>query len=123
MPPSLPSYLPSRLAVLGLIISLTACEQASEPFDSAAASASPADPALAQLYDSSCKVCHALPSSGAPLTGHTQAWQPRLEKGMQTLLDHSIDGFQNMPPMGLCMHCSEQQFEALIDFMSSPPQP
>lgn len=128
MPLPLPSPPPTlawlrRIAAPLLAVCLVACGEAVEPFDSAAASARPADPALAHVYDSSCKICHAVPSSGAPLTGHRQAWQPRLAKGMPTLLDHTIHGFQNMPPMGLCMHCSEAQFQALIDFMSSTPQP
>jgi cytochrome c5 len=78
----------------------------------------PADPALAQVYDSSCKLCHANPASGAPLTGDRAAWSPRIAQGVDTLLDHSINGYNGMPPMGLCMQCSEAQFVALIGFMA-----
>ncbi len=44
---------------------------------------------------------------------------PRLAQGIDTLLDHSINGYKGMPPMGMCMQCSEEQFRALIDFMSA----
>ena len=83
----------------------------------------PQDAKLAQLYGASCKQCHANPAAGAPLTGDVQAWAPRLEKGMDTLLDHSINGFQGMPPLGLCMQCGEADFRALIEFMAAAPQP
>ncbi|AZE48303.1 Cytochrome c5 [Pseudomonas chlororaphis] len=79
----------------------------------------PDDPALARIYDSSCKLCHANPASGAPLTGDVQVWRPRIAQGADTLLDHSINGYNGMPPMGLCMQCSEEQFLALIRFMSA----
>ncbi|MDP9517703.1 c-type cytochrome [Pseudomonas protegens] len=121
-----PSCLLIRRALglfLGLLLS--ACGEAEPPaavrLDAApldAARQSPADPALAQVYASSCQLCHANPASGAPLAGDAKAWAPRLAQGAETLLDHSINGYQGMPPMGLCMQCSEAQFLALISFMS-----
>jgi cytochrome c5 len=60
-----------------------------------------------------------LSSSGAPLTGDTAAWQPRMQQGMDTLLQHVVEGFGGMPPLGLCFECDEQQFEALIEFMAN----
>ena len=105
------------LAVLGL---LTACDDTPKhpPERATAATAMPADPALAQVYDTSCKLCHANPASGAPLTADKAAWNPRIAQGTDTLLDHSINGYNGMPPMGLCMQCSEAQFVALISFMA-----
>jgi cytochrome c5 len=88
------------------------------PTASSAVTARPADAELAQVYDNSCKLCHANPAAGAPLTGDRQAWEPRVLQGADTLLDHAINGYNGMPPMGLCLQCSEQQFLALIAFMS-----
>lgn len=79
----------------------------------------PDDPDLASLYTQSCFSCHGTGAGGAPRTGNSSEWQPRLEKGMDTLLDHTIKGFQGMPPLGMCMDCDEEQFTALIEFMSS----
>jgi cytochrome c5 len=31
-----------------------------------------------------------------------------------------INGFGGMPPLGMCMDCSAEEFEALIVFMASP---
>jgi cytochrome c5 len=109
-----------RAMLLGLGVLLAGCGEDAPPAQAAVQSV-PADTALAQLYGASCKQCHANPAAGAPLTGDTLAWAPRLEKGMATLLDHSINGFQGMPPLGLCMQCSEQDFQALIEFMAATP--
>ncbi|MGY2397720.1 c-type cytochrome [Pseudomonas sp. SDO5271_S396] len=105
------------LAVFGL---LSACDDTTKhaPGPATAANAMPTDAALAQVYDTSCKLCHANPASGAPLTGDRTAWSPRVAQGADTLLDHSINGYNGMPPMGLCMQCSEEQFVALISFMA-----
>lgn len=103
---------------------LVACGPEKPPATSAAASAAameklPADLALADIYQRSCRSCHVLSTSGAPLTGDTAAWQPRMEQGMDTLLQHVIEGFGGMPPLGLCFECDEQQFQALIEFMAN----
>jgi len=110
---------------LALAMLLSACDQpAKAPANRAqSAAAMPGDAALAQVYDASCKLCHANPAAGAPLTGDQQAWAPRVQQGRDTLLDHAINGYNGMPPMGLCMQCSEEQFLALIAFMSAQPLP
>jgi cytochrome c5 len=109
--------------VLGLGVLLAGCGGEDAPQAQAAGQSVPQDAGLAQLYGASCKQCHANPAAGAPLTGDSLAWVPRLEKGMDTLLDHSINGFQGMPPLGLCMQCTEADFRALIEFMAAAPQP
>ncbi|UZM14791.1 c-type cytochrome [Pseudomonas kielensis] len=110
-----------RGAALALVLGvLGGCgEEPKDGPDRAAAAASmPADAGLARTYDTSCKLCHANPASGAPLTGDQVAWRPRLQQGMDSLLDHTINGHNGMPPMGMCMQCSEDDFLALISFMS-----
>ncbi|MDC7823522.1 c-type cytochrome [Pseudomonas sp. BLCC-B13] len=115
-----------RGAAVGLLLCMLLAGCGAEDAVQAPAGAGkgvPQDAKLAQLYGASCKQCHANPAAGAPLTGDAQAWAPRLEKGMDTLLDHSINGFQGMPPLGLCMQCGEADFRALIEFMAAAPQP
>ncbi|MDG9925073.1 MULTISPECIES: c-type cytochrome [unclassified Pseudomonas] len=110
--------------VLGLGALLAGCGgEDAPPAQANTGQGVPQDAVLAQLYGASCKQCHANPAAGAPLTGDAAAWAPRLEKGIDTLLDHSINGFQGMPPLGLCMQCSEPDFRALIEFMAAAPQP
>lgn len=109
-------------ACLALAALLGGCgEDAAPATPRNAAALAPSDPALAKIYDSSCKLCHANPASGAPQAGDAHAWQPRLAQGSDSLLDHSINGYKGMPPMGMCMQCSEDEFLALIAFMSGQP--
>lgn len=78
----------------------------------------PADAELASIYNRSCRSCHTVAGTGSPLTGDAAAWAPRMEKGINTLLDNVINGYGGMPPFGLCMDCDADQFEALILFMA-----
>jgi cytochrome c5 len=44
----------------------------------------------------------------------------RMEKGMETLVKHADEGFNTMPPKGLCFDCSADEFKALIEYMATP---
>ncbi len=106
---------------LAATIALIACgEKTSPPAPAATGSvaAAPADAKLAKLYDQTCKSCHSSPGNGVPQTGDVKAWQPLLAQGMPALLDHTINGYKGMPPLGACMDCTEADFEALIRFMA-----
>lgn len=78
----------------------------------------PADTELADIYNRSCRSCHTIAATGAPLTGDVQAWASRMEKGADVLLENVVSGFGGMPPMGLCMDCDADEFDALILFMA-----
>lgn len=78
----------------------------------------PADARLAGLYAQSCKACHTIPTSGAPLTGDRTAWAARWAKGMPALLQSTVGGLNGMPPGGQCFACGPVELEALIRFMA-----
>ena len=78
----------------------------------------PADKELAALYNRSCRSCHTIAATGAPLTGDQAAWAERMAKGPAVLLENVIAGFGGMPPFGLCMDCDADEFDALILFMA-----
>ena len=42
---------------------------------------------------------------------------PRLAKGMPTLVQHVTNGFNAMPPRGLCTDCSAEDYQATIQWM------
>ncbi len=89
------------------------------------ATAALAQPVLAEdvpmdKYNKSCSVCHATGAAGAPLVHDTAAWQPRLDKGMDQLLQSVHNGLNAMPPKGMCFDCSDDDYKALITFMASP---
>jgi len=50
--------------------------------------------------------------------GNAEEWGPRLAQGKATLLQHTLDGFNQMPPLGYCMACERADFIALIEFMT-----
>ena len=81
----------------------------------------PSDPAIASIYNRSCRNCHTIAATGAPLTGDQASWAKRMTKGMDTLVDNVVNGFGGMPPFGMCMDCDLEQFEALTTFMASSP--
>jgi cytochrome c5 len=69
-------------------------------------------------YNQACAACHAIGVAGAPKAFDAAAWGPRLATGMDTLVKSVTAGKGAMPPKGLCMDCSADQFEALIKHMS-----
>ena len=78
-----------------------------------------ADEALMAKYNQSCGVCHTAGVAGAPTTGSAEQWAPRLEKGMDALVASVTSGIGAMPPMGMCNDCSAEDFQALIEYMST----
>ncbi len=68
-------------------------------------------------WSRNCALCHIRGEGGAPVLGDRPAWQPRLEKGEAALLESTVAGLNNMPPLGYCMDCEEDDFLALIRFM------
>lgn len=79
-----------------------------------------ADQATIDLYNKSCMACHMSGAAGAPKTGDAAAWAPRLEKGMETLVQSATNGMGAMPPKAMCMDCTADQYQALIEYMSKP---
>lgn len=65
----------------------------------------------------SCALCHVTGNAGAPRIGNAEEWAPRLAQGMDVLLQHTLEGFNDMPPLGYCMSCERDDFVALIEFM------
>lgn len=118
--------MPSRIVLVSLcaIAGLSACGEKSATGPAATpavAIAPPADAKLAKLYEQTCKSCHGSGAGGAPITGDTAAWAPRNAQGLPVLLEHTLKGYKAMPPLGACMDCSPQEFEALIKYMAGLP--
>ena len=84
-----------------------------------AVNAMAADKAVVDHYNQSCIACHASGAAGAPRFGNAADWAPRLAKGEDKLLASVQNGFNAMPPKGLCMDCTDADFKALIHYMST----
>lgn len=72
----------------------------------------------AEIYNKTCTVCHATGAANAPKMGDAAAWKPRLEKGTDALMASINNGLNAMPPKGMCMDCTEEEFKALIEYMT-----
>ncbi len=70
------------------------------------------------VFNRSCGACHNGQLPMAPKKGDTVAWSPRLAQGMDKLVEHVTDGYNAMPPRGLCTDCSAEDFQAIIQWMS-----
>ena len=72
----------------------------------------------ARTYTQSCAACHNSGAAGAPRFGNSADWSARLEKGMDVLVEHTINGFNNvMPPKGMCFTCSDDDLRAVVQYM------
>jgi cytochrome c5 len=104
-----------RLLIFALTIATaTACSKAPEPFANAQITE-----LGKQRWARTCAMCHVRGEGGAPRIGDRDAWSPRLAQGEEMLLEHTIDGFNNMPPLGYCMDCERDDLRAYIAFMSA----
>jgi len=85
--------------------------------------AGPVEPRTGQeVYDQYCFACHSTGVGGAPIVGDIAAWQPRLDKGADTLLSTMKSGINAMPPMGTCMNCSDDELQASLNHMAQAGQ-
>lgn len=83
------------------------------------AQAGVAQKAPEQIYQTSCKICHDAGVANAPRKGNAENWEPRLKKGMDVLVKNVANGMGAMPPKGMCMDCSDDDYIAVIRYMSS----
>lgn len=72
-----------------------------------------------QKYMASCFACHSTGAAGAPKVGDGMAaeWEPRLEKGLDTIVQNAINGVNTMPAKGLCFDCSDDDIKAIVEYM------
>lgn len=75
-----------------------------------------------QVYEQTCATCHDSGLAGAPKFGDEEAWEERLEKGMETLVKHAIEGYQGesgmMPAKGGNPALSDAEVEAAVKYMA-----
>ena len=97
-------------------------EAAPEP--AAAAAAAPAAADGMAIYNRACLACHMTGAANAPKLGDKAAWEPRVAKGMDALMQSAINGVPGtaMPPRGTCADCSDDDLKAAIEYMVSSVQ-
>ena len=75
-----------------------------------------------QVYNSACFACHGAGVGGAPRFKDAAAWAPRRAKGLATLNQHALQGFQGqagvMPPKGGRVDLSDEEIISAVAFVS-----
>jgi cytochrome c5 len=76
----------------------------------------------AATYQSNCMACHATGAAGAPMVGNKEAWDAKMEKGMDAVMTNVMNGINAMPAKGLCMSCSYDDLQAVVEYMVAQSQ-
>ena len=72
-----------------------------------------------QVYKAVCTNCHQTGVAGAPKLGDKATWAPRIQQGMDTLLQSALKGKGAMPPKGGNASLSDADVRAALEFMVS----
>ncbi|SHE76744.1 Cytochrome c [Modicisalibacter ilicicola DSM 19980] len=73
-----------------------------------------------EIYNSVCMACHETGAAGAPVRSDEAAWSERTSKGFDTLLAHSINGFNAMPARGGNPNLSDEEMHAATAYLLEP---
>lgn len=110
---------PLLLLVAALLLAGCQSEKPAKPLTpEQSAALKPANARIAGIYEQSCKSCHTVPDTGAPLSGDRTKWDARWAKGEPELLNSTIRGLNGMPAGGQCFSCTPEDYRALIRFMA-----
>jgi len=75
----------------------------------------------ATIFKNECASCHTGGFAGwwreAPDVNDKEAWGPLAAKGSEALTRATIKGVGEMPPMGRCETCTDEQIRAAVDYM------
>lgn len=81
-----------------------------------------------QVYNEVCVACHTPPGfGGAPALGDSDAWAARLDSGVDTLIEHALNGYSGstgiMPKKGGRNDLSDAEIVAAVEFMVEQATP
>lgn len=86
-----------------------------------AATLGPADPNKPRegkmIYEGVCHTCHTTGLLGSPKFGNKGDWAPRIGKGVATLHQHAIQGFNAMPAKGGNTDLLDVEVTNAVDYM------
>ena len=80
-----------------------------------AAAAAPAAPKSGKdIVAAACNACHGTGAAGAPKIGDKAAWQARFDAGMESMMNHAINGKGAMPARGGNPSLTDEDIRAAI---------
>jgi cytochrome c5 len=78
-------------------------------------------PDLQAKYDANCATCHEAGAADAPRRGDVEDFGLRLGlRGVDGLVASVRQGTFAMPPRGLCYTCSDDDLQALVQYLLQP---
>ena len=119
-----------RVAVVGQI-NVAEAKEESAPDESSSVAVTVGKPTAIdidgeQIYNVGCVACHGTGIAGAPKVGDVAAWSDRIETGLETLVEHAINGFQGsqgiMPANGGNPSLSAEEVHAAVEYMVAESQ-
>ncbi len=117
-----------RIRPIGGVYMPGEAEQAEAPVLQAAAEPEPVEAEMTgpQVYNDACIACHGNGVGGAPIVGNVEQWDYRIDKGIDVLYDHAINGFQGeqgvMVAKGGRMDLSDDAVRRAVDYMVEESQ-
>lgn len=69
-----------------------------------------------KLYKQACVACHATGVANAPKLGDKAAWAPLIERGMDSMMEVTINGKGAMPPRGATT-ADDETLRAAVEYM------
>ncbi|GLQ47448.1 cytochrome c [Dyella lipolytica] len=74
------------------------------------------------IYDNLCHACHTAGVAGAPVLGNKSMWAPRIAEGLDTLVQHAINGYHGpdgnmMPAKGGNPALTDAQVKAAVTWI------
>ncbi len=126
--PDQPRQVAARLAPAGAVYAGDTGRAAMAAAQEAAAKAAAADVAFGGstdgkvIYEGLCHSCHTAGVAGAPKLGDKSAWAPRIAQGIDTLVQHAINGYHGpdgnfMPPKGGMPSLNDEQVAATVKWI------
>jgi len=61
--------------------------------------------------------CHSIGLAGAPKFADLASWGDRPDEGIEHLTETVKNGLNGMPPMGMCMDCTDEELTAGVQYM------
>ncbi|MEM7098788.1 MAG: c-type cytochrome [Pseudomonadota bacterium] len=111
IPPGTSDEIEARLQAFGEVC------RVGDDCGTASAAASSGPLSGQQVYDQFCFACHSTGVGGAPKIGEAGEWAARVDKGMDVLMDSTLNGLNAMPAKGTCMNCSDEELSEAVTYM------
>ena len=70
-----------------------------------------------EVFNKVCMACHATGAAGAPKVGAKDQWEPRFAQGLDTLVNHAVNGIRGMPAKGGNPALTEANLKDAIVYM------